>query len=69
MGNHNIYFNYSNFHVNDIEGLSHQIKKLTNNFWNTVCSAMEWGTGESPIPKIINTKLKMGIPKTNLGVP
>ena len=27
------------------------------------------GEGESPIPKIIDTKLKMGTPKTNLGVP
>ena len=50
----------SSRHVADIRD---QVEEWDN------CSAMEWGTGESPIPKIINTKLKMGTPKTNLGVP
>ena len=39
--NHSVWFGYGNFHINNVEGLWSQIKRLTNNFSGISIASIE----------------------------
>ena len=39
--NHSVWFEYGNFHTNNVEGLWSQIKRITNNFIRIIINSIE----------------------------